>query len=96
MMTFVRLLCVNVTCVTLSCVDMLECVCVCTCGHWDGNVLKAECAACVCVCVLRACMCVADGMEATKSLESTSVLGDSRIGIIFHGRSIGNFSFNML
>ena len=51
----------------------------------------------MCVCVfLRACMCVADGMEATRSLESTSVLGDSRIGIIFHGRSIGNFSFNML
>ena len=43
------------SCITLSCVDMLECVCVCTCGHWDGNVLKAECAACVCVCV---CVCV--------------------------------------
>ena len=57
MMTFVHLLCVNVTCVTLSCVDMLECVCVCTCGHWDGNVLKAECAACVCVCFCaRACV----------------------------------------
>ena len=66
----------------------------CTCGHWDGNVLKAECAACVRVCV-RACMCVADGMEATRSLGSTAVLGDLRIGIIFHGRSIGNFSFNI-
>ena len=52
---------------------------------------------CVCVCVcVRACMCVADGMEATRSLGSTAVLGDSRIGIILHGRSIGNFSFNML
>ena len=52
---------------------------------------------CVCVCVCaRVCMCVADGMEATRSLGSTAVLGDSRIGIIFHGQSIGNFSFNML
>ena len=52
---------------------------------------------CVCVCVCaRACMCVADGMEATRSLGSTAVLGYSRIGIIFRGRSIGNFSFNML
>ena len=71
----------------------------CTCGHWDGNLLKAEYAACVCVCVcvcVCACMCVVDGMEATRSLGSTAVLGDSRIGIILHGRSIGNFSFNML
>ena len=55
--------------------------------------LKAECAACVCVCVcvcVHACMCVAGGMEATRSLGSTAVLGDSRIGIIFHGRSIVN------
>ena len=52
---------------------------------------------CVCVCVRsRACMCVADGMETTRSLGSTAVLGGSRIGIIFHGRSIENFSFNML
>ena len=52
---------------------------------------------CVCVSVCaHACMCVADGMEAMRSLGSTAVLGDSRIGIIFHGRSIGNFSFNML
>ena len=48
---------------------------------------------CVCVC---ACMCVDDDVEATRSLGSTAVLGDSGIGIIFHGRSIGNFSFNML
>ena len=73
----------------------------CTCGHWDGNVLKAECVACVCVCVCvcvraRACMCVADGTEATRSLGSTAVLGDLKIGVILHGRSIGNFSFNML
>ena len=52
---------------------------------------------CVCVCVrARVRMCVDDGVEATRSLGSTAVLGDSRIGIMFHGRSIGNFSFNML
>ena len=52
---------------------------------------------CVCVCAcVGACMCVADGMEAMRSLGSTAVLGDSRIGIILHGRSIGNFSFSML
>ena len=32
-MIFVYLLCVNVICVTLSCVDMLVCVCVCLRVH---------------------------------------------------------------
>ena len=50
---------------------------------------------CVCVCVC-ACMCVDDGVEVTRSLGSTAVLGDLGIGIIFHGRSIENFSFNIL
>ena len=47
---------------------------------------------CVCVCVCaRACMCVADGMEATRSLGSTAVLGNSRIGIIFHVDQLETF-----
>ena len=86
-----------VTCVTLTNKCSHACVCVCLCVHgctlaWQC-VESRVCGMCVCVC---ACMCVDDDVEATRSLGSTAVLGDSGIGIIFHGRSIGNFSFNML
>ena len=83
---------------------MFTCVCVSVCLSVHGYTLAWQCAVsrvcgmCVCCVCVRACVraCVDDGMEATRSLGSTAVLGDSGIGIIFHGRSIGNFSFNML
>ena len=67
-MTFVCLLCVNVICVTLSCVDILVCVCLCvhvwTLG-WQcvvSNLRVCMCVhPCVCVCMclyVRAYMCV--------------------------------------
>ena len=78
---------------------MFTCVCVSVCLSVHGYTLAWQCAVsrvcgmCVCCVCVRACVraCVDDGMEATRSLGSTAVLGDSGIGKIFHGRSIGNF-----
>ena len=57
-MTFVYLLCVNVICVTLSCVDMLVCVCVSACARMDiGITMCCKQSPCVYVCPSM-CVCM--------------------------------------
>ena len=71
-MTFVHLLrvCVNVTCITLSCVVTHVCLFVCTSGHWDDNVVQTVYASVhVCTC---STSCLSPPVECTHAVCAVS------------------------